>query len=133
MPHLTKALGDVHEQNPDAKEQDEELVKKSDKQKDDLRKIPEPDAKLIKHDWFWPRVGGFLQPNGESGIRRVVADLSWLMSCPRACRRRCRRDGYLQLWNCQRTLPQERLVLDPDSMGKYRLGYGSDHGRGSES
>jgi hypothetical protein len=51
----------------------------------------------------------------------------------RTNRRRRRRDGYLQLWNRQRTLPEERLVLDPDSVGKYRMGYGRDHGSGSES
>jgi TPP-dependent 2-oxoacid decarboxylase len=64
LPHLTRALGQIVKKNGGPKQKDEKLIEKSKKQREELGQVPEPDAKAIKHDWFWPRIGAFLQPNG---------------------------------------------------------------------
>lgn len=71
LPHLTRALGQIVKKNGGPKQKDEKLIEKSKKQREELGQVPEPDSKAIKHDWFWPRIGAFLQPNdiviGETG------------------------------------------------------------------
>jgi hypothetical protein len=90
---------------------DQKLQDAGEAQRQEAQKVPKEDMNgSIKHTWLWPRVGEFFKEHG--GCRSLL--LFRMLTCRRLD---LGRDRNIRVRDRQCSLPRQRLLRRPDSLG----------------